>query len=100
MANADNPKRWGCRWHENLRKRHHRSKSMWFQNAMPWVVPDQYNFATTDFTPNYLCTEKALKNIYSSARDPKVDTPLSAQCPLTTHHSPLTTHHSPLTTNH
>jgi hypothetical protein len=44
---------------------------MWFQNAMPWVVPDQYDFATVDFTPNYLCTEKALKNIYSSARDPK-----------------------------
>ena len=44
---------------------------MWFQNAMPWVVPEKYDFATVDFTPNYLCTEKALKNIHSSARNPK-----------------------------
>ena len=44
---------------------------MWFQNAMPWVVPSEYDFATVDFTPNYLCTAKALKNIHSSARDPK-----------------------------
>ena len=28
---------------------------------MPWVVPEKYDFATVDFTPNYLCTEKALK---------------------------------------
>jgi len=34
---------------------------MWFQNAMPWVVPEKYDFATVDFTPNYLCTEKALE---------------------------------------
>ena len=71
VAEASNPKRWGCRWHEQLRRKHHRKRSMWFQNAMPWVVPAQYDFATVDFTPNYLCTEKALKNIYSSARDPK-----------------------------
>ena len=61
VAEASNPKRWGCRWHENLRKKHHRKKSMWFQNAMPWVVPEKYDFATVDFTPNYLCTEKALE---------------------------------------
>ena len=103
VAEASNPKRWGCRWHEQLRRKHHRKRSMWFQNAMPWVVPAQYDFATVDFTPNYLCTEKAreaaipapspsprtpsphpgpeaqpaprpaqaLKNIHSSARDPK-----------------------------
>ena len=71
VSEASNPKRWGCRWHEALRKKYHRSNSMWFQNAMPWVVPHKYDFATVDFTPNYLCTAKALRNIHSSARDPK-----------------------------
>ena len=61
VAEASNPRRWGCPWNTKLRTRHHRKRSMWFQNAMPWVVPEKYDFATVDFTPNYLCTEKALK---------------------------------------
>lgn len=64
------PKRWGCRWHESLRLKYGRSRSMWFQTAMPWVKPTDYEFASVDFTPNYLCHAGALQNIYSTARDP------------------------------
>ena len=64
------PKRWGCRWHEHLRVRFGRSQSTWMQTAMPWVRPDAYEFASVDFTPNYLCHAGALRNIYATARDP------------------------------
>ena len=70
IAKASWPKRWGCRWHESLRLRFGRYQSMWFQTAMPWVRPDEYEFASVDFTPNYLCSATALRNIHSTARDP------------------------------
>ena len=70
IAKASWPKRWGCRWHETLRLRFGRYQSTWFQTAMPWVKPDEYEFASVDFTPNYLCSATALKNIHSTARDP------------------------------
>ena len=43
---------------------------MWMQTAMPWVKPDEYEFASVDFTPNYLCHAGALHNINATARDP------------------------------
>ena len=43
---------------------------MWLQTAMPWVKPDEYEFASVDFTPNYLCHVGALHNINATARDP------------------------------
>jgi hypothetical protein len=70
IAKASWPKRWGCRWHESLRLRFGKYQSIWFQTAMPWVRPDEYEFASVDFTPNYLCSAKALRNIHSTARDP------------------------------
>ena len=70
IAKASWPKRWGCRWHETLRLRFGRYQSTWFQTAMPWVKPDEYEFASVDFTPNYLCSATALRNIHSTARDP------------------------------
>lgn len=70
VADARVPKAYGCRWHETLRIRHGRSRSTWFQNAMPWVKPGAYEFATPDFTPNYLCSHKALYNIRSTAANP------------------------------
>ena len=70
VAKASWPKRWGCRWHETLRLRFGKYNTTWFQTAMPWVVPDEYNFASVDFTPNYLCSATALKNIHATARDP------------------------------
>ena len=36
---------------------------------MPWVRPDEYEFASVDFTPNYLCHHGALKNIYFTAKE-------------------------------
>ena len=68
IARASWPKRWGCRWHETLRQRFNKVTQTWFQTAMPWVRPDEYEFASVDFTPNYLCSAKALRNIYSTAR--------------------------------
>ena len=70
MARASWPKRWGCRWHETLRMRFGRATSIWLQSAMPWVKPDEYEFASVDFTPNYLCHVGALHNINATARDP------------------------------
>jgi len=70
IAKASWPKRWGCRWHETLRIRMGKFSSVWFQTAMPWVKPDEYEFASVDFTPNYLCHSGALRNIHSTARDP------------------------------
>ncbi len=70
VARASWPKRWGCRWHETLRLRFGRATSMWFQTGMPWVKPDEYEFASVDFTPNYLCHSGALHNINATARDP------------------------------
>ena len=70
VAKSSWPKRWGCRWHETLRLRFGKYNTTWFQTAMPWVVPDEYNFASVDFTPNYLCSATALKNIHATARDP------------------------------
>jgi len=70
VANALQPKKFGCRWHETLRQKLHLNQAYWFQNAMPWVVPGTFNFASVDFTPNYLCSQKALQNIYNAARDP------------------------------
>ncbi len=67
---ASMPKRWGCRWHETLRIRYGSYRSTWLQTAMPWVKPSEYEFASVDFTPNYLCHAGALKNIYQTARDP------------------------------
>ena len=32
--------------------------------------PSDYEFASVDFTPNYLCNVKALHNIHSTARNP------------------------------
>ena len=37
---------------------------------MPWVKPQDYSFASVDFTPNYLCHSRALHNIYATAKDP------------------------------
>jgi len=37
---------------------------------MPWVKPDEYEFASVDFTPNYMCHSGALHNIHATARDP------------------------------
>jgi len=34
------------------------------------VRPSDYEFASVDFTPNYLCNVKALHNIHSTARNP------------------------------
>lgn len=90
VARSTWPKRWGCRWHESLRLRFGRSRSVWFQvsctlpnsrvapprlsgcfqTAMPWVQPKEFEFASVDFTPNYLCHSGALQNIYDTARDP------------------------------
>jgi len=70
IAKASWPKRWGCRWHETLRIRFGKFSSVWFQTAMPWVKPDEYEFASVDFTPNYMCHAGALRNIHSTARDP------------------------------
>ena len=70
IAKASWPKRWGCRWHETLRIRQGKFSSVWFQTAMPWVHPEQYSFASVDFTPNYLCHMGALRNINATARDP------------------------------
>jgi len=70
IAKASWPKRWGCRWHETLRLRFGKHTSTWFQTAMPWVEPDKYEFASVDFTPNYMCTPSALQNIHRTARDP------------------------------
>jgi len=71
IATAKVPKRWGCRWHETIRARHGRYESVWFQTAMPWVRPAEYNFASVDFTPNYMCTPSALLNIQKTARNPE-----------------------------
>lgn len=38
---------------------------------MPWVRPSEYNFASVDFTPNYMCTPSALLNIQKTARNPE-----------------------------
>jgi hypothetical protein len=70
VASTAKPNMWGCRWHETLRVRHGRRESMWLQTAMPWVLPEQYEFASVDFTPNYLCSTSSLLNINASARDP------------------------------
>ena len=70
IARASQPKRWGCRWHETLRIRLGKYQSTWMQTAMPWVKPRDYEFASVDFTPNYLCHAGALKNIHATARDP------------------------------
>ena len=45
------------RRHETLRQKLHLNQAYWFQNAMPWVVPGTFNFASVDFTPNYLCSQ-------------------------------------------
>lgn len=71
VARTSDPKRWECRWHETLRKAQGRTTSMWFQTAMPWVKPHEYNFAATDFTPNYMCTPQAMANIKLAAKDPR-----------------------------
>jgi len=70
VTKASAPNRWGCRWHESLRKTHGKTESVWFQMAMPWATPGKFSFASVDFTPNYLCTPSALQNIYDTARDP------------------------------
>ena len=70
IAKASWPKRWGCRWHETLRLRYGKFSTVWFQTAMPWVKPHEYEFASVDFTPNYLCHAGALRNIHATARDP------------------------------
>lgn len=67
---ASVPKRWECRWHEQLRQKHGRVKSMYFQNAMPWVKPKEFDFASIDATPNYMCTPSALFNIKRIASNP------------------------------
>ncbi|KAL1520185.1 hypothetical protein AB1Y20_023655 [Prymnesium parvum] len=70
IARASQPRKFGCRWHETVRIRLGLNEVTWFQTAMPWVVPSAYNFASVDFTPNYLCSQSALNNIFKSARDP------------------------------
>lgn len=45
--------------HENIRLKFHINEAVWFQRALPWVVPGTYNFASVDFTPNYLCSQEA-----------------------------------------
>ena len=70
-ATSRKPKFWGCRWHDTLRVRFGYSELMWFQTAMPWVTPGAYEFASVDFTPNYLCTTTALHNIKNTALNPK-----------------------------
>lgn len=70
LARASQAKRWSCRWHETLRIRYGKYHSTWMQTAMPWVRPSEYQFASVDFTPNYLCSAAALQNINATARDP------------------------------
>lgn len=69
-AAASNPKRWECKWQDQLRHRHGRVKSVFFHTAMPWVTPREYDFATIDATPNYMCTPAALLNIKRIAARP------------------------------
>jgi len=67
---ATEPKRWECRWHNFLRQQHGLVQSVWFHTAMPWVKPNEFDFATIDATPNYMCTPAALANIKRSAARP------------------------------